>query len=103
MRPWEIAKLTPYQVNRIYFHERTEHGGVAMQYADGDGWESDEDGIKAGWRAKYLCTEAQIDQLWNEWLMLQGYQDHLEKKHTPPEKVKEMVESKRLEIMRRRA
>jgi hypothetical protein len=99
LRPWEIRKLTPQQVKTIFFHERDENGQLIIK-AEGETF-SEEDGFRAKWRARGL-TEEQISQKWNEFWILEGYRDSLERQSLPRDEIEAKVNDKGLAMMRQR-
>lgn len=64
LRPWEIAQLTDYQINNIYFHPRTKEGAIDVDaYAKPAKEFSYEDEFRYSWQQKGL-SQAEIDAKW---------------------------------------
>lgn len=66
-RPWEVARLTPHQVNAVLCAERDDKGKVILKRAEGEGGPSSyRDIFFAWWKARNL-PDHRIEQKWREY------------------------------------
>lgn len=65
LRPWEVGRLTAYQVAHVYFAERDSRGQVVRKDAAGagGGLKSDEERFREVWFRRGL-PDWRIRQLW---------------------------------------
>ncbi len=52
-RPWEVGRLTPFQVRRVLLAERDKKGAVVLDAPLDDGSQPVELSIEAEWRSHY--------------------------------------------------
>lgn len=91
--PWEVKKLTPYQVRYIVGHARNDHGMVLPQIVGSGGPETEEEFLKRHWRERYKLNDVQCERKWQEFLRVEGLRAHLEGRHPPlaPEEIDAQV------------
>ena len=82
MRPWEIKKLTPYQVKYLYGHPTDKNGSLEPRVV-GEAPASDEERLKRRWVERYYLSAAQAEAKWREFLRVQAYQYHLAQQPRP--------------------
>jgi len=62
--PWQVGRLTFYQINHIIFRERDEKGGIVKAVKEGLSYE---ELFRQTWRRRGM-PEWRIDERWQDYL-----------------------------------
>lgn len=88
-------------MQHVYFHPRDDKGAIKDRVVGGASL-SDEETIRANWKARYHLTAEELDIKWQEFLAEQAFRWGLEQQHLPADEIDRQAAAKRQELMRGR-